>query len=104
MPLVAAVPTNTANVQTVAKKFRVAVSDVTNPLSVYLPNPKRLLERSNWRFTLSVVKYLEPTISLAKKYNVHPYLQETIELLRVRVEGVFGKDAEKQSSLGAWFG
>lgn len=52
----------------------------------------------------SVVKYLEPTISLAKKYNVSPYLQETIELLKVRVEGVFGKEAEKQSSLGSWFG
>lgn len=52
----------------------------------------------------SVIKYLEPTISLAKKYNVPQYLQETIELLRVRVEGVFGREAEKQSSLGAWFG
>lgn len=52
----------------------------------------------------SVVKYLEPTISLAKKYNVSPYLKEVIDLLKVRVEAVFGKDAEKQSSLGSWFG
>jgi len=52
----------------------------------------------------SVVKYLEPTISLATKYKVNPYLQETVELLKARVEGVFGKDPEKQMGLGAWFG
>lgn len=52
----------------------------------------------------SVVKYLEPTISLAKKYNVSKYLQQAIELLQFRVEGVFGKEKEKQTGLGAWFG
>jgi DNA polymerase II large subunit len=52
----------------------------------------------------SVVKYLEPTISLAKKYNVSKYLQQAIELLQVRIEGVFGKEKEKQTGLGAWFG
>ncbi len=52
----------------------------------------------------SVYKYLEPTTSLAKKYNVSPYLLQTIELLRVRCESVFGKDPDKQVGLGAWFG
>jgi DNA polymerase II large subunit len=52
----------------------------------------------------SVVKYLEPTISLAKKYEVSTYLQQAIELLQVRIEGVFGKEKEKQLGLGAWFG
>ncbi len=52
----------------------------------------------------SVVKYLEPTISLAKKYNVSKYLQQAIELLQVRIESVFGKEKEKQTGLGAWFG
>ncbi len=52
----------------------------------------------------SVGKYLEPTISLAKKYDVSPYLQQTIELLRVRIESVFGKEPDKQVGLGAWFG
>jgi DNA polymerase II large subunit len=52
----------------------------------------------------SVSKYLEPTISLAKKYNVSPYLQQVIELLRVRLESVFGKEPDKQVGLGAWFG
>ncbi len=52
----------------------------------------------------SIVKYLEPTISLAKKYNLDPYLVQTIDLLQQRIESVFGKDKEKQTGLGAWFG
>ena len=52
----------------------------------------------------SVVKYLEPTLSLIRKYAVSPYLKQSIELLQMRVEGVFGKDKEKQTGLGAWFG
>ncbi len=52
----------------------------------------------------SVIKYLQPTISLAKKYNVSAYLQQAIELLQARIEGVFGKEREKQLGLGAWFG
>jgi len=51
----------------------------------------------------SVIKYLEPSISLANKYNVPQYLKETLELLQVRVDGVFGKDPEKQTGLGEWF-
>ena len=52
----------------------------------------------------SVVKYLQPSISLAKKYNVPPYLQQSLELLQRRIEDVFGKEKEKQTGLGAWFG
>lgn len=52
----------------------------------------------------SIIKYLEPAISLGQKYNVSPYLKESLELVRRRVEEVFGKDAEKQTGLGAWFG
>ncbi|MBW2978563.1 hypothetical protein KY304_00440, partial [Candidatus Woesearchaeota archaeon] len=52
----------------------------------------------------SVVKYFEPTESLANKYNVSPYLKQTIALLRERIEGVFGKEKEKQMGLGEWFG
>ncbi len=51
----------------------------------------------------SVLKYLEPSISLANKYNVSTYLKQTLELTKMRVEGVFGKDPEKQAGLGAWF-
>jgi DNA polymerase II large subunit len=52
----------------------------------------------------SVIKYLEPSISLAKKYNVPSYLQQSLELLKRRVEDIFGKDKEKQEGLGKWFG
>ena len=52
----------------------------------------------------SVLKYLEPSISLANKYNVSTYLKQSLELTKRRIEGVFGKDPEKQMGLGAWFG
>ena len=52
----------------------------------------------------SIVKYLEPAISLATKYNLPSYLKQSLELTKRRVEGVFGKDKEKQVALGQWFG
>ncbi|MFH1174095.1 MAG: DNA polymerase II large subunit [archaeon] len=52
----------------------------------------------------SIVKYLDPTISLARAYNLSTYLQQSIELLKRRVESYFGKETEMQSGLGAWFG
>jgi DNA polymerase II large subunit len=52
----------------------------------------------------SVIKYLEPSLSLAKNYNVSKYLMQTLELLSQRVDDVFGKDKEKQEGLGKWFG
>ena len=52
----------------------------------------------------SIVKYLEPAISLAAKYDLPAYLKQSLELTKRRVEGVFGKDKEKQIGLGQWFG
>ncbi len=52
----------------------------------------------------SVVKYLEPSISLANKFNVPTYLKQDLELTKRRVEAVFGKDPERQEGLGKWFG
>jgi DNA polymerase II large subunit len=52
----------------------------------------------------SVLKYLEPMESLGSNYGVPAYLQQTIALTRRRAEEVFGKDAETQTGLGAWFG
>ena len=52
----------------------------------------------------SVVKYLEPSISLANKFNVPIYLKQDLELTKRRVESVFGKDSELQEGLGKWFG
>ncbi len=52
----------------------------------------------------SIIKYLDPAISLAEKYNVPAYLKQTLELTKRRIEGVFGKEKEKQEGLGKWFG
>ncbi|MBI1934916.1 DNA polymerase II large subunit [Candidatus Woesearchaeota archaeon] len=52
----------------------------------------------------AIIKYLEPAISLSDKYNLPPYLKQTLLLTKDRVEGVFGRDKEKQEGLGRWFG
>lgn len=52
----------------------------------------------------SVIKYLEPSISLAEKYELPKYLRQTLDLTKMRIESVFGKDDEKQLGLGKWFG
>ncbi len=52
----------------------------------------------------SIIKYLEPALSLADKYNVSPYLKQSLELTKQRVEEVFGKEKETQEGLGRWFG
>ncbi len=58
-------------------------------------------------FTVSegaIIKYLEPAISLSNKYNLPPYLKQVLELTKNRVEGVFGKEKDKQEGLNRWFG
>jgi len=50
----------------------------------------------------SIVKYLEPSIKLINKYNVSNYLKQTIEILKKRIEDVFGKEKDKQIGLGEW--
>jgi DNA polymerase II large subunit len=52
----------------------------------------------------SIVKYLEPAISLGEKYAVSPYLIQVLDLVKKRVESVFGRETEKQEGLGKWFG
>jgi len=52
----------------------------------------------------SIIKYLEPSISIANKYNVPVYIKQNLELTKRRIEGVFGKEKEKQEGLGKWFG
>lgn len=51
----------------------------------------------------SVIKYLSPTLSLAEKYKLPAYMQQTLELLKERIDSVFGVDPEKQEGLGKWF-
>lgn len=51
----------------------------------------------------SITKYLGPSLVLSEKYDIPFYLRQTLELLQDRIEGVFGKDKEKQEGLGKWF-
>ncbi len=50
----------------------------------------------------SIVKYLEPSIELAEVFSVSPYIKQSLELLKLRVESVFGKEKERQAGLGDW--
>ena len=52
----------------------------------------------------SIIKYLEPAISLANKYNLPSYLKQTLDLTKRGVESLFGREKEKQEGLGKWFG
>ena len=51
----------------------------------------------------SIIKYLEPSLSLAEKFNLSPYLQQSLDLTKMMIESVFGRDKEKQEGLGKWF-
>ncbi|MEM4336989.1 MAG: DNA polymerase II large subunit [Candidatus Woesearchaeota archaeon] len=50
----------------------------------------------------SIVKYLEPSITLAKKYVTSNYLSQILELTRRRIESVFGKQKDKQTGISNW--
>ncbi|MEM2121111.1 MAG: DNA polymerase II large subunit [Candidatus Woesearchaeota archaeon] len=52
----------------------------------------------------SIIKYLEPALSIAEKYDVSPYIKQSLELTKSMIESVFGKEKDKQQSLGRWFG
>jgi DNA polymerase II large subunit len=51
----------------------------------------------------SIVKYLEPAIQLAEKYDIPAYVKQSLELTRSYIESIFGKEKEKQEALGKWF-
>jgi DNA polymerase II large subunit len=51
----------------------------------------------------SIVKYLEPSISLAENFDCDEYLKDSLYLIKHRLESMFEKDKEKQLGLGAWF-
>ncbi len=48
----------------------------------------------------SVIKYLGPSLLLAERYDFSPYLKQTLDILRIQVDTVFGKEKEKQAGLG----
>ena len=51
----------------------------------------------------SIVKYLEPAIGLAKKYDVSNYVRQSLDLVKLAIESVFGRETEKQQELKQWF-
>jgi len=51
----------------------------------------------------SIIKYLSAALELAHNYKVSPYLLESLEITQKDIEGIFGKDKEKQEHLGKWF-
>ncbi len=51
----------------------------------------------------SIIKYLSSALDLARKYGVSPYLLECLELVEKDIEGIFGKEKERQEALGKWF-
>ena len=51
----------------------------------------------------SIVKYLEPALALAQKYNVSEYVRQTLELTKSYIESIFGREKEKQEALKKWF-
>ncbi|MBD3164018.1 DNA polymerase II large subunit [Candidatus Woesearchaeota archaeon] len=51
----------------------------------------------------SIVKYLEPALSLAQHYRLPPYLVQSLELTKRRVEGIFGREKDRQEALNRWF-
>jgi len=50
-----------------------------------------------------IKKYLEPALDLARKYNLSPYLKQTLQLTKENIDSIFGKELEKQETMEKWF-
>jgi len=51
----------------------------------------------------SIIKYLEPALTLANNFNVPIYMKQNLELTKNYIESIFGKEKEKQEALGKYF-
>src|SRR3989344_3732066 len=51
----------------------------------------------------SIMKYMQPALDLARRYNVSPYLLESLELTEMYIHSIFGREKEKQESIDKWF-
>jgi len=72
------------------------------PLNGKCPN----CPNGNIIFTISygsIIKYLEPAISLAENYSVPEYIKQDLELTKKYIESIFGKESDKQESINKWF-
>jgi len=92
------------------RKFSMQMFRCSNCNSKFRRPPLRakcpVCKTGNIIFTISegsVIKYLGTSLRLAEEYNVSSYLKQTLNLLQLRVEDVFGKEKEKQVGLGEFF-
>jgi len=51
----------------------------------------------------SILKYMKPALDLARTYKVDPYLLESLELTEMYISSIFGKEKDKQETIGKWF-
>ncbi len=51
-----------------------------------------------------IKKYLEPAIEISNKYELSPYIKQTLQLVKENIESIFGKDPDEQKNLNDWFG
>ncbi len=51
----------------------------------------------------SIKKYLDPAIELAETYNIPAYTKQSLELAKLYIESIFGKESERQVDLKNWF-
>jgi DNA polymerase II large subunit len=51
----------------------------------------------------SIVKYLEPALDLANNFDVPAYTKQGLELAKVYIQSIFGKEETKQIELKKWF-
>ena len=52
----------------------------------------------------SVVKYLTPSLELSEKYAFSPYLKQTLDMLKLNIDNLFGREKDKQVGLGSFMG
>ena len=50
----------------------------------------------------SIIKYMQPALELARKYDSSPYLLESLELTEMYIQSIFGREKEKQEALEKW--
>lgn len=51
----------------------------------------------------SIKKYLDPALELAENYNIPPYTKQSLDLAKLYIESIFGKETERQVDLSNWF-
>jgi len=52
----------------------------------------------------SVIKYLGLSLMLAERYNFSPYLKQTLEIIQMDVDHIFGREKDKQVGLAEFMG